>query len=195
MHGEEAESSPGQLYLMDKEEIELMIRFKDKILEDYFIDPETAVITDKNGVIQPAKMKHGRPCFRGMYVHRIMANTFFGYKPGYDVHHIDENPLNNTLSNLMYLTRSEHHRLHVTELLHDETRKKLSVVWKGRHHSAETRLKMSKSQKGKHLSEETCLKMSESKKGTHWWNNGKITMCSKECPGEGWIRGRRILNG
>ena len=63
---------------MDKEEIELMIRFKDKILEDYSIDPVTAIITDQNGIVQKTGMHHGRPVFKGMPVHQIMAHTFFG---------------------------------------------------------------------------------------------------------------------
>lgn len=35
-------------------------------------------------------------------------------KPDYDVHHIDENKLNNNLNNLLILTRSEHTSLHNT---------------------------------------------------------------------------------
>ena len=182
-----------------------MIRFKDKILEDYFIDPETAVITNKNGVVQKTYLNQGRLVFKKMCVHCIMAHTFFGWKPGYDVHHIDENKLNNSLSNLMYLTKSEHRRLHNEgKPLSAEHKAKMSAALKGRtppnkgkHILEETRLKMSESQKGKHRSEETRKKMAESKKGKYWWNNGKIKRFSKECPGEGWIKGmgRRILNG
>ena len=64
---------------------------------------------------------------------------------------------------LIFLTKSEHHRLHNLG--------KPSWI-KGKHHSAETRKKMSEALKGekcyifgKHRSEDTCKKMSESKNG------------------------------
>lgn len=38
--------------------------------------------------------------------------------------------------------------------------------------------------------EETRKKMSETKKGKFWWNNGEKSKQSKECPDEGWVRGR-----
>ena len=48
---------------------------------------------------------------------------------------------------------------------------------KGRHHSEETRHKIAEANKGKTL-------------GVHWWNNGIEMKMSRECPGEGWTRGR-----
>ena len=119
-----------------------MIRYKDRILEDYSIDPVTAVITDQNGVVQKTYMISGRPIFKGIGIHCIMAHTFYGYKPGYDVHHLDENKLNNALSNLVYLTHGEHRRLHA----------------KGKPKSEETKAKMSAAHKGKPKSEETKAK-------------------------------------
>lgn len=80
---------------------------------------------------------------------------------------------------LIFLTRSEHIRLHMKNIS-DDTRKKISEANKGKHHtdetrkkiseahkniSDETRKKMSEAQKGKHLTEETRRKMSESHKG------------------------------
>ena len=48
--------------------------------------------------------------------------------------------------------------------------------------------------KGKHLSEKTRHKIAEAHKGktlgVHWWNNGISCKRSRECPGEGWTRGR-----
>ena len=52
----------------------------------------------------------------------------------------------------------------------------------GKHHSAEARLKMSAARKGNH-----------NVKGKHWWNDGVSCKLAKECPGEGWTRGRFIL--
>ena len=88
--------------------------------------------------------------------------------------------------------------------LSEETRKKLSESHRGenhplfgKHRSAETRQKISESLSGeknplfgKRHSEETRLKMSEAHKGKLWWNNGVSCIRSKECPGEGWTRGR-----
>ena len=116
----------------------------------------------RTGVIQKQTSGGGRPLFKGMPVHCIMVHTYLGYKKGYDVHHKDENPLNNSLSNLMYLTHAEHRRLHDTELLHDETRLKRSAALKGKKHK-----------KHKPFSEETRLKMSAAKKGKPTWNKGK----------------------
>jgi hypothetical protein len=89
-----------------------MIRFKNFISEDYFIDPITAVITDKNGVEQKTTLRNGYFCFKGEDVHHIQMYTHIGYKPYLHIHHIDKNKLNNSLSNLIYLTISEHMKLH-----------------------------------------------------------------------------------
>ena len=76
-------------------------------------------------------------------------------------------------------------------------RQKLSEAHKGKHRSAETRQKLSEAFSGennplfgKHHSAETRLKMSEAHKGKLWWNNGISSIRSRECPGEGWTRGR-----
>lgn len=63
--------------------------------------------------------------------------------------------------------------------LSEETRKKLSEALKGKHPSAETRQKLSEANKGNH-----------NVKGKLWWNNSISNKRSKECPGEGWTRGR-----
>ena len=94
---------------------------------------------------------------------------------------------------LIFLTPSEHRRLHkegenhplfghhhseetrrkMSEAkkgkhLSEEHRKKLSEAQKGKHHSDYTRRKISDAKKGKHHSEEHRKKMSESHKGKHW---------------------------
>ena len=60
----------------------------------------------------------------------------------------------------------------------------------GKHHSAETRRKMSAAKKGKHKSAEHRKKLSEAKKGSIFWNDGVSCKRSRECPGEGWKRGK-----
>ena len=42
----------------------------------------------------------------------------------------------------------------------------------------------------KHQSEESRKKNSLSQRGRHWWNDGVSCKRAKECPGEGWTRGR-----
>ena len=99
-----------------------------------------------------------------MFVHCIIAHTFYGYKPGYDIHHLDENKFNNSLSNLVYLTSEEHRRLHKKgKPKSDETRAKLSASLKGK----------PAWNKGKPRSEETRAKISASMKGKPAWNKGK----------------------
>jgi hypothetical protein len=87
-----------------------------------------------------------------------------------------------------------------------ETRVKMSAAMKGENnpnygktHSEETRRKMSAAMKGennpnygKTHSEETRRKQSEANKGKKWWNDG-CGNCKMmiECPGNGWILGRK----
>ena len=75
-------------------------------------------------------------------------------------------------------------------ILPEITRQKMSESRRGKHISEETRKKISKKLKGKVRSQEHCRKISIVKKGIHWWNNGISSKCSRECPGEGWKRGR-----
>ena len=101
---------------------------------------------------------------------------------------------NRSACELIFLTKSEHHRLHNLG----------KPSWmKGKHHSAETRKKMSELKKGKPTwikgkccSVETRKKMSEAHKGkptcikgTRWYNNGVICVRAKTCP-EGFVKGR-----
>ena len=108
---------------------------------------------------------------------------------------------NRPADELIFLTHSEHIRLHnidnkygigntalLGRRLSDETRKKLSIAKSGdkhpmfgKHHSAEVK---------KMISERT----KEAMRGMKYWNNGVKCVCSKECPGEGWVRGRLKRN-
>lgn len=87
-----------------------MIRFRDTIYEDYFIDEQTGVITDRNGnVVNTYVSGKGYVRCKGhWYVHQVQVHTKYGYKQGWDVHHLDEDKTNNALSNLVYLPHSEH---------------------------------------------------------------------------------------
>ena len=143
-----------------------MIQYKDKIFPEYFIDPITAVITNLKGEIQKISIhKDGRPYFKCHTLHEWQVHTHLGYKKGFDIHHIDENKMNNSLENLVYLTHSEHAKLHNKgKIFSNEVKIKMSIAHKRENLSEETIRKMSDSQKGKKLSEETRRKMSDSRK-------------------------------
>lgn len=103
-------------------------------------------------------------------VHDLVAETFI---PNPDnkkyVHHIDKNKLNNSVSNLMWVTKEEHSSIHGDKrnrayVFTEETKKKMSESAKGKIISTETRKKISNALKGKTQSEEHRLKRAESKK-------------------------------
>lgn len=49
----------------------------------------------------------------GLYQHRVVWEAAHGPIPaGFHVHHIDENPANNSLDNLLLVSAAEHRRLH-----------------------------------------------------------------------------------
>ncbi len=75
------------------------------------------------------------------------------------VHHKDHNPRNNSISNLCWLTHSEHISLH-----HRGLKGEKNPMY-GKHHSEESIKKMSETKKGHTTSEETRMKISESNKG------------------------------
>ena len=86
---------------------------------------------------------------------------------------------------LIFLTKSEHNRLHKSGENHPLFGK--PSVFKGKHHSAESIKKMSDAHKGKRFSESHKKKISETLKGKHWYNNGVISVLAKECP-EGFVK-------
>lgn len=131
-----------------------MIRLsKDKFLDDYFIDIN-GVITDKNGAIQKISIHYdNRPYFMNIQIHRIMMYTYYEYRDGHkwDIHHIDKNPLNNKLNNLIYLTHAEHTKIHNNgKIVSEETKRKISESHKCKKrkpHPEEIKRKISESVK------------------------------------------------
>ena len=166
-----------------------MIRYKDKIFTDYFIDPVTAIITNSKGEIQKIKIGRGRPYFKRHPLHQLQVHTHVCYQKGLVIHHLDENKFNNSLSNLVYLTRSEHAKIHGKNMS-EETKHKIGESKKGeknpnflktgenhpmfgKHHTEEAKRKISEASKGKKHSEETKRKISESAKGKHFSDEHK----------------------
>lgn len=98
-----------------------MIRYKDDIFEDYFIDKNTGIITRRDGSEVETRIHGPYLCIKkegklnGLPIHVIQVHTHIGYSPEMSklhVHHLDDNPLNNALDNLVLLTNSEHQKLH-----------------------------------------------------------------------------------
>lgn len=87
-------------------------------------------ILGKNGYMRVSyRSKH-------YYVHILVAEVFLnGNKPlpeGYVVHHINENPEDNRVENLLILSHKEHTALHHKgKVLTDETKRKMSEAKKG----------------------------------------------------------------
>lgn len=111
------------------------LRYKNSIIPGYFID-ENGKIYSSDGVEQeqklyPGQRKHPYFYFKGHEVHKMMAHSYFGYKEGYDVHHLNGCKTDNRLVNLMYLTREEHTKLHHTgKKLSDESKQKIREAQK-----------------------------------------------------------------
>lgn len=62
----------------------------------------------------------------------------------------------------------------------------------GRKLTEETKDKIRNLNIGKKLSPESIESASEKKRGRICWNNGKENKMSKDCPGEGWVKGKGI---
>lgn len=85
------------------------------------------------------------------FLHRYIWEKHNGKQPkGYEVHHVDDNPANNKIDNLILLTKAEHCKVTWTGKKHsDESKKKMSISMMGKTnrlgktHSQETKLKMS----------------------------------------------------
>lgn len=89
------------------------LRYKNQEIPGFFISDE-GKIYDGNGVEQELKLYPSEPYFyfKKYKVHKLMAHSFLGYKPGYDVHHKNECKRDNRLQNLHYISHSQHSRLH-----------------------------------------------------------------------------------
>lgn len=129
-----------------------MITYRNRQIEDYFIDKNTAVITDKLGNVQDVCIRNGRRYFKSMPIYAIMMHTYKGFKEGLDIHHKDRNKLNDELENLIYLEHKDHVKMH---------------------HNAYG---------CEHLSDSQKKKLHDAAEGHHWYNDGREELHCRECP-------------
>lgn len=163
-----------------------MIRLgKDKVDERFNILADGTIV-DLQGNVQELKTSKGRFYFEGVKTYQIQMWTNFGYRDTkkWAIHHKDQNPLNNSIYNLVFMTRSEHTKLH----------------WKGKKFSEEHIKNLSKSHIGSRLSKETLTKLhfvhlgNEITKGRIWVNNGiENKMVYKDQIPNGFKKGRLYI--
>ena len=98
---------------------------------------------NKKGYVQispPKGYKH-----KGLHQYIWMTANGCDIPEGYDVHHIDHNPLNNSIYNLELIEQHKHRSEHNKgKILSEETRKKISESNKGKIFSEEHIRKLSK---------------------------------------------------
>lgn len=181
----------------------MIVLGKDKIDERYNIS-DNGIITDLQGNIQKTSISNNRPSFKSQLIHRIQMWTKYGWRDPklWDIHHKDENKLNNSIDNLVYLTRAEHRRIHTQSI---ERRINLSKALKGHRpwgpvkQSLETRKKISFANKGKTysriygpLTEEQREIRRQNSIGKIWINNGIINkfVYPNNIP-EGFVKGMK----
>lgn len=83
----------------------------------------------------------------GKLLHRLIYEAYHNLKipSGYEIHHLDENKLNNCILNLKMISKGEHRSLHSTGRhypVSDETKRKISNALKGNKLSKATRNKL-----------------------------------------------------
>lgn len=124
---------------------------------------------------------------RNTFVHVLVAEMFVPNPEGKDVvHHIDFDATNNDPANLLWLTQSEHMKIHSNSMT-EETRKKMSDSHKGKKHSEETKRKIGDAQRGekshmygKHQSEEWKMKILLShRKPVEQWSKDGTTLIAR----------------
>lgn len=109
-----------------------------------------------DGYLLVALCKDGKT--KSFSVHKLVMLAFIGKPPqGYEVNHIDENKLNNQLSNLEYVTRLENCN-------HGTRNKRISTSNKGKPKSKTHRENISKGRKGIQFSEEHRKNISTAKR-------------------------------
>lgn len=69
-------------------------------------------ISSRTGYLQ-VKLKVGKRTYKNISIHRLAAQFLQNANGKKFIHHIDGNKLNNSIENLIFVTRKEHSVLHV----------------------------------------------------------------------------------
>lgn len=78
----------------------------------YFISSDGKVF-DVDGIEQSLRIHRGYVYFKRKTIHRLVAKLFISnFWNGCEIHHIDFDKNNNTVTNLQCLTRKEHVEIH-----------------------------------------------------------------------------------
>lgn len=97
-----------------------MIKFKNRVFNDYEIDFANGHIINnitneileqffiKNSNYLHVKIKTKKNRTRMIPVHNIICHTYYGFKEGFEVHHVNEIKTDNRIENLVYITHNEH---------------------------------------------------------------------------------------
>lgn len=169
-----------------------MIKWRNKIIKNYKICPMTGQIFDeKTGEIQELYTvpTNAYLRFNGMPVHQIMMHTYsiWGYVKGWDVHHKNENILDNKILNLDYISHEHHAGITHKDIQYKMPKEKYD---KWINNLSESHKGHVPCNKGQYYSEKIKQNMRLSQQGFHWYNNGIINVRTKEKMGGEWIKGR-----
>lgn len=97
---------------------------------------------DKNGYVLVSKQKGYK--HRCLHQYIWMVANRCEIPEGYEIHHIDHNPLNNSIYNLGLIESTKHRSEHkIGNIFTEEHRRKISEALKGFKHSEETKKKIS----------------------------------------------------
>lgn len=86
----------------------------------------------------------------GKLLHRLVWEDWYGKKipEGYDIHHINNNPLDNRIQNLQCVEHNKHiqfHKKNVSNITREKMSKNNAKYWKGKKKSSDLCIKESKS--------------------------------------------------
>ena len=115
---------------------------------------------NKDGYVYVTKQKGYKHCKLHQYI--WMCANQADIPKGYDIHHKDHNPLNNSVNNLELIDSTIHKSEH-NQNMSEETKRKISEAHKGKHLTDDTKKKMSEAHKGFKHTEESKNKMSNAK--------------------------------
>lgn len=114
-------------------------------------------------------------------------------------------------SELIFLKKSDHRKLHMCQAIKDKISKKLigqiipesvrskisesgkrNSYWRGKSIPKDVRVKISNTLKGHKMLPQTRTAINKAVSGCHWWTDGSDNIFSRTCPGDGFEKGRTM---